>query len=134
MHLENSRILVTGGAGFVGSHVVEDLVRAGARVTVLDDLSSGHEANLAAVADDVELIVGDVLDDDTLRGAMRGKDVVSHQAAQLEIIKCIEEPLEDLRSNTEASLRVFETARQLGIGKVVWASSACVYGQAQSIP
>jgi UDP-glucose 4-epimerase len=132
--LSGSTVLVTGGAGFVGSHIVEDLVHAGARVRVLDDLSSGRVEHLAAVRDDVELVEGTILDQDAVDAAARGCDAICHQAAQLEIIRCIEEPVEDLRSNTEGTLKVLEAARRQDVPKVVYASSACVYGQAIVVP
>ncbi len=134
MPLAGQRILVTGGAGFIGSHIVDALVREGARVTVLDNFSSGFEENLAGVRDDVEVIRGDILDADALMQAARGMDTIVHQAAQLEIVKCIETPVEDLRSNAEGTLNVLEAARHNNVGRVVWASSACVYGQAETVP
>jgi UDP-glucose 4-epimerase len=127
-------ILVTGGAGFIGSHIVEDLLEAGYDVTVLDDFSSGHRENLAAVAKDVRVIEGDVRDPDTIARAVRGQRFVSHLAAQLEITKCVKDPLADLDSNTIATLRVLEAAAEAGVEKLVNASSACVYGQAEQIP
>ncbi len=128
------KVLDTGGAGFIGSHIVEDLVHRGARVRVYDKLSSGCEANLDPVRRDVEIVRGDILDVEDLRRAAVGMDVICHQAAQLEIIRCIEAPVEDLRSNTQGTLNVLETAKACGIRKVVFASSACVYGQAQYTP
>lgn len=134
MTLDGAKILVTGGAGFVGSHVVDELVRSGAAVTVLDDLSSGFVENLAEVRADVELIRGDIGDLETLADAAAGCDAICHQAAQLEIIRCIEAPLDDLRSNAEGTLNVLEAARRAGVRRVVYASSACVYGQARYVP
>jgi UDP-glucose 4-epimerase len=113
---------------------VEALVTAGARVRVLDNFSSGRETNLAAVASDIELVTGDILDLDTVVNASSGCDLISHQAAQLEITKCIEDPIGDLRSNTEGSLNILEAARYQRIRRVVYASSACVYGQAETLP
>ena len=134
MEIAKLKVLVTGGAGFIGSHIVEDLVRHGAAVRVYDNLSSGCEANLDPVRRDVEIVRGDILDVRELRRAATGMDVVCHQAAQLEIIRCIEAPVEDLRSNTQGTLNVLEAAKLCGIRKVVFASSACVYGQAQYTP
>jgi UDP-glucose 4-epimerase len=128
------KVFVTGGAGFIGSHIVEQLVRDGHRVTVYDDLSSGNADNLAAVSGDVELVRGDILDYDTLRDAMRGTELVSHQAAQLEIVACNDNPTFDLQVNTMGTLNVLRAAVESGAGKVVQASSACVYGQAVRIP
>jgi UDP-glucose 4-epimerase len=127
-------VLVTGGAGFIGSHVVADLLRAGYKVTVFDNFSSGLRENLAALDGDVEIVEGDILDADALNAATRGKDVVSHQAAQLEITKCMEDPLGDLRTNLVGTINVLEAARLGGVERVVNASSACIYGQAVEPP
>lgn len=128
------KILVTGGAGFVGSHIVEQLVRAGHQVRVFDNLSSGRRENLAPVGSDVELIVGDILDYLALSRAMRGAELVSHMAAQLEIVKCNDDPAHDLQVNTVGTLNVLRAAVEAGVQKLVQASSACVYGQAVQVP
>ncbi|MGA8533272.1 MAG: NAD-dependent epimerase/dehydratase family protein [Candidatus Tumulicola sp.] len=123
-------VLITGGAGFIGSHLVDDLVARGDRVTVFDNFSSGTRENLASVVDDVEILTGDILDRDAVVAAARGKDVISHQAAQLEITKCMEDPVGDLRTNLIGTLNVLEAARQAGVERMINASSACIYGQA----
>lgn len=128
------RVFITGGAGFIGSHIVEQLVKDGHRVTVYDDLSSGKRHHLAAVSGDVELVEGDILNYDALARAMRGAELVSHQAAQLEILACNDNPAHDLQVNTIGALNVLRAAVENGAGKVVQASSACVYGQAVQIP
>lgn len=127
-------VLVTGGAGFIGSHIVEDLLRSGDRVTVFDNFSSGSRENLAGLEREVEIVEGDILDADALLAAMRGKDIVSHQAAQLEITKCLADPLDDMRTNLVGTLNVLDAARLAGVGRVVNASSACIYGQAADPP
>lgn len=132
--LKGKKILVTGGAGFIGSHIVEDLVNSGAKVRVYDNFSSGHRENLNAVEHDVEIIEGDILDMDALINAANGVDGICHQAAQLEITRCIETPIDDLRINAEGTLIILEVAKTLNIPKVVYASSACVYGQAIFVP
>jgi nucleoside-diphosphate-sugar epimerase len=134
MNLSGKRILVTGGAGFIGSHLVERLVRQGAHVRVFDDFSSGCRDNLTAVYDDVEIIQGDVRDAAAVQAALTGCEVVSHQAAQLEITRCLEDPIEDLQANTVATLNVLGAAAKAGVSRVIYASSACVYGQPQYIP
>jgi UDP-glucose 4-epimerase len=132
--LTGLKVLVTGGAGFIGSHIVESLVRGGARVRVFDNFSSGVRENLTPVNGDVEVIEGDILDLDGLARAVEGMTHVSHQAAQLEITHCLDDPIDDLRTNTIGTLNVLLAARKAGVRKVVQASSACVYGQAASVP
>lgn len=127
-------VLITGGAGFIGSHLVEDLLESGHRVTVFDNFSSGTRENLAGTIDDVEIVTGDVLDRDAIVAAARGKDAISHQAAQLEITKCMEDPVGDLRTNLIGTLNVLEAAREAGVERMINASSACIYGQAVAPP
>jgi len=134
VNLKGVKVLVTGGAGFIGSHVVEDLLHHGAEVRVFDNFSTGHRENLGGVSSEVEIVVGDILHFEALLKACHGCDVISHHAAQLEITKCIENPIHDLRINTEGTINVLECARRLGVKKVVYASSACVYGQAEALP
>jgi UDP-glucose 4-epimerase len=130
MNLEGARIFMTGGVGFIGSHLVRDLLAAGAAVTVYDNFASGLEENLESVDGQFNVIRGDILDYEALRDAMRGHDAISHQAAQLEITRSIDEPVYDLTTNTIGTLNVLEAVSELGIRKVVEASSAGVYGQA----
>jgi UDP-glucose 4-epimerase len=126
-------ILVTGGAGFIGSHIVESLVKAGAQVTVYDNFSSGLAVNLQGLSG-VRIVEGDILDRDRLQQAMRGMDAVSHQAAQLEITTSIADPMSDLRTNTEGTLNVLRSMVETGVKRLIFASSACVYGEAEYIP
>jgi UDP-glucose 4-epimerase len=129
--LAGRRVLLTGGAGFIGSHIADALLASGAEVRVYDNLSSGTRENLSA---DVELVEGDILDGAALADAAAGCDAICHQAAQLEITKCIDDPIGDLRSNTEGTIHVLEAARRNDIERVIYASSACVYGQALQLP
>ena len=132
--LKGSRVLVTGGAGFIGSHIVEHLVKEGVDVIVYDNFSSGKLSNLGNLRKNIKIIKGDILDYSKLRDAVKGVDYVSHQAAQLEIFKCIEEPARDLEVNTIGTLNVLKASVAANVKKIVNASSACVYGQAQKIP
>ncbi|MGH9012886.1 MAG: NAD-dependent epimerase/dehydratase family protein [Acidimicrobiia bacterium] len=134
MNLDGARVFMTGGAGFIGSHLVRDLLGAGASVTVYDDFSSGLRENLEGVDGDLRIERGDILDYEQLRDAMRGHDAVSHQAAQLEITRSIGDPVYDLTTNTIGTIQVLKAATELGILKVVEASSAGVYGQAVTDP
>lgn len=132
--LAGKRVLVTGGAGFIGSHLVERLLADGATVTVLDNFRTGLRENLAGVADDIQLVEGSILEPQDLAKAAAGHDLISHQAAQLEITRAIDDPVEDLVTNTVGTLNVLKAAVDAGIPKVVMASSAGVYGQAVQIP
>lgn len=134
MRISESRILVTGGLGFIGSHVVEALVKAGARVRVLDNYRSGLDANIEEVRSDVEVVEGDILDPSTVRLCIKGVDAVSHHAAQLEITRAIDNPIEDLTTNTIGTLNLFQACAQEGVERIVQATSAGVYGQATFVP
>lgn len=132
--LKNKKIFVTGGAGFIGSHIVESLVREKAKVIVYDNFSTGTIENLKSVIREIEIIKGDILDYRSLIKAMWGIEIVSHQAAQLEITKAIENPIEDLTINTIGTLNVLKVAVENKVKKIVNASSAGVYGQAKYVP
>jgi UDP-glucose 4-epimerase len=122
------RILVTGGAGFIGSHSVERLVADAHSVSILDDFSSGRATNLAGVAGDVTIHRGDVRDLGAVRRAAEGADVIIHAAAIVSVQRSIEHPLDTLDVNVRGTLTVLEAARLAGVHRVVLASSAAVYG------
>jgi len=137
VEIKDKNFLVTGGAGFIGSHIVDKLLDDGAnRVIIYDNFSSGDRHNIDHLRSDKRVVVvqGDVLNYNTLYNVMRKVDVVSHQAAQLEIFRALDDPLEDLRTNVLGTLNVLKAALRCKIQKVVNASSACVYGQAKYIP
>jgi UDP-glucose 4-epimerase len=120
--------LVTGGAGFIGSHLVEALVRAGENVRVLDDLSSGHEENLAAVAGSIEFVRGSVADPAAVRAAMAGVARVFHLAARPSVVKSFEEPEVAHEANATGTLHVAVEAARAGAARLVFAGSCAVYG------
>lgn len=120
-----SAFLVTGGAGFIGSHLVDALLSQGHRVRVLDDLSTGKHENLA---DGAELVLGDVGDAGTVRTAMRGMDGCFHLAAIASVARCNEDWLGTHRVNLGGTIAVLDAAREVGGVPVVYASSAAVYG------
>ncbi len=126
--------LVTGGAGFIGSHLVEELVRRGRRVRVLDNLSTGRRANLAAVADHVDFVEGDILDIAAVRTAMRCVRRVFHQAALRSVPRSVDDPLATNRVNVEGTLNVLVAARDAGVERLVYASSSSVYGTTATLP
>lgn len=120
--------LVTGGAGFIGSHLVEALAARGDCVRVLDNLSTGRRDNLAAVADRIELIVGDVSDPNCARAAVEGAEGVFHQAALASVPLSIERPLDVHAACATGTLVVLDAARRAGVRRVVYAASSSAYG------
>ena len=126
--------LVTGGAGFIGSHLVEELVQRGRRVRVLDNFSTGSLANLAAVADAIEVVEGDIVDPDTVRAAMRGVRRVFHQAALRSVPRSVDDPSSSNRVNVDGTLNVLIAARDAGVERVVYASSSSVFGHRNVLP
>lgn len=128
------RYLVTGGAGFIGSNTVEELVRRGQSVVVLDDLSTGKEENLAGVRNQVEFVRGSVTHLETVREACRGVDYVLHLAARTSVTRSLKEPLETNRVNVEGTLNVLMAARDAKAKRVVFAGSSSVYGETPTLP
>lgn len=128
------KILVTGGAGFIGSHLVEALVHDGHRVRVLDDLSSGKRENLAAVADDVELMVGDCADPEAACRATRGIEVVFHEGAVPSVARSVKDPLLSHQANATATVTMLVAARDAGVRRFVYAGSSSVYGDVKELP
>jgi UDP-glucose 4-epimerase len=127
--------LVTGGAGFIGSNIVEALVRRGERVRVLDDLSTGSRANLAAVAARLELIEGDLCDMNAVRRAVTGVTYVVHQAALRSVPRSVDDPLSSDAVNTHGTLQLLVAARDAQtVRRVVYASSSSVYGDSPLLP
>ncbi len=126
--------LVTGGAGFIGSHIVEALVNRGCQVTVLDNLSTGHLENLEAVADRIRFINGDICDQKALNEAISGSDVVFHEAAVVSVADTVERPVASAMVNEIGTINVLEAARQAQVKRVVLASSSAVYGDDPQLP
>jgi UDP-glucose 4-epimerase len=126
--------LVTGGAGFIGSHLVEALVRRGDGVRVLDNLSTGRISNLASVIDRVEFLEGDIRDVKAVDSAVEGVDGIFHQAAMVSVPLSVEQPMTNHAINVDGTLNVLEAARRHRVGKVVYASSASVYGDENDPP
>jgi len=126
--------LVTGGAGFIGSNIVEALVRKGERVRVLDNFSTGDPANLAAVKDRIELIEGDLRDMDALQRAVAGVNYVSHQAALRSVPRSVDDPLSTDAVNTHGTLQLLVAAREAKVRRVVYASSSSAYGDSPMLP
>lgn len=134
MALDFKRALVTGGAGFIGSHLTEALAAEGCRVTVLDNLSSGNPANLDAVKGAIDFRQGDICDPKAVDDAIRGCEAVFHLAAVVSVPQTVEDPVASARVNDLGTVHIFEAARQNGVGCVVFASSSAVYGDDPQLP
>jgi nucleoside-diphosphate-sugar epimerase len=126
--------LVTGGAGFIGSHLVEELVRRGERVRVVDNLVTGHKENLAAVADRIEFVEGDLAEADVASAAVGGADYVLHQAAIPSVPRSVSEPVLCHRANVDATLNLLVASRDAGVRRLVFAGSSSVYGNTAALP
>lgn len=125
------KVVVTGGAGFIGSHLADAWLAEGAEVVVLDDLSTGREANVPSAA---ELVVGDVADLDVVGKVMAGARLVLHQAASRAVQRSVEDPIGTDRANTLGTLNVLSAARDAGVKRLILASSSSIYGGVAPLP
>ena len=129
-----SSFLVTGGAGFIGSALVRELLQRGERVRVVDNFLTGHRRNLTDVSARIELFEADIRDLEQLRPAFVGVDYVLHHAAIASVPRSIEDPISTDRTNVQGTLNVLLAARDAGVKRVVYAASSSAYGNAQSLP
>ncbi|MBW2969937.1 SDR family oxidoreductase [Candidatus Woesearchaeota archaeon] len=127
------KVLVTGGAGFIGSHLVEELVKEH-EVTILDNLTTGKEENIAKIKDKIKFVKGDINDEALLQKTMQGQEVVFHLAAIASVPYSVEKPLETHKINTTGTLRVLLAARDAKVKRFIYSSSAAVYGDEPTLP
>jgi nucleoside-diphosphate-sugar epimerase len=128
------KALVTGGAGFIGSHITDALVSNGCQVAVIDNLSTGKLSNLEHVKDEIKFYKGDILDQVILEKAVKNCDVIFHQAAIVSVPWSIENPVDSAMVNEMGTLSVLESARKNNVRRVVSASSSAVYGDDPQLP
>src|SRR3989344_4812260 len=125
------KILVTGGAGFIGSHVTKLLLDEGHTVTVIDDLSSGHQD---AVDTRANFIKGDINDQSTLEKILKGHEAVIHMASFIEVGESVKKPVEFAENNIVGTVKLLEAMKNAGVKKIIFSSSACVYGVPKKLP
>jgi nucleoside-diphosphate-sugar epimerase len=131
---DGRRVCVTGGAGFIGSHLCDVLVRGGAEVVVLDDLSQGRRENLAGIVDRIRFVHGSILEPAALATAVEHAEIVYHLAAVASVPRSVREPALYLQVNAIGTLHVLEAARAAGVGRFVYASSSSAYGDQPGQP
>lgn len=129
-----AKYLVTGGAGFIGSNIVEELVRRGEKVRVLDNFITGKRENLKPFQGKIELIEGDIRDSRTVKDALKGIDYIIHQAALRSVARSVEDPLATNDTNVSGTLNILAAAKEAGVKRVVYASSSAAYGDAKRFP
>ncbi|MCF7873726.1 MAG: SDR family oxidoreductase [Candidatus Omnitrophica bacterium] len=132
--LKDKKVLVTGGAGFIGSHIVDRLIELGAEVTVLDNLITGKLENIKDNLDKIKFIEKSLTDDLALEESLEGIDLICHQAALRSVPKSVESPFEFHEVNVTGTLKLFLKAKEKGIKKIVFASSSSVYGERFDFP
>ena len=128
------RYVVTGGAGFIGSNTVDELVKRGHSVVVLDDLSAGKEENLAEVRNKITFIKGSITDIEVVRKAMHEAEYVLHLAARTSVPRSVKDPIETNKINIDGTLNVLVAAKELRVKRVVFAASSSAYGETPTLP
>lgn len=129
----NKRVLITGGAGFIGSHLAEELVKNQAKVTILDNLSTGNLNNLAYIKDQIIFQQGDIRNVKTCNIATKNQDIIFHEAAFVSAAESVEKPYECYEINVDGTLNILHAAYQNKVEKLLFASSAAVYGNTNNI-
>jgi nucleoside-diphosphate-sugar epimerase len=129
-----SKVLVTGGAGFIGSNLADELIKQGAKVRIIDNLVTGFRENLAEIKGDFEFIEGDLNDDDKLKKAVEDVEVIFHQAALPSVPRSVDNPLETHEACVNGTFNVLLKAKEAGVRRVVYAASSSAYGNQKISP
>lgn len=129
-----SNVLVTGGAGFIGSNLADELIRQGAKVSIIDDLSTGSRENLEEIHGDFRFFEGDINDEALLKRAISGVEIVFHQAALPSVPRSVESPAETHRVCVDGTFNVLLAAKESGVRRFVYAASSSAYGDQPSLP
>ena len=134
--MQDISVLVTGGAGFIGSHLVDHLLKSNAKVTVLDDLSTGSTANIVAFKNEKNFtfIEGDIRNIDTCLKAAKGQDYILHQAALGSVPRSIKDPITSNEVNVSGFLNILQAARECNVKRIVYAASSSTYGDSKKLP
>ncbi|MFC2143819.1 SDR family oxidoreductase [Candidatus Aenigmatarchaeota archaeon] len=127
-------VLVTGGAGFIGSNIVEDLISQGYNVKILDDFSTGNDQNISKFIDKIELVKGSITDMEVVKKAVKDVDYISHQAALPSVTRSVEEPVPSAEVNIIGTLNLLVAARDSGVKRIVYASSSSIYAGVEGLP
>ena len=129
-----AKFLVTGGAGFIGSSIVEALLAAGEKVRIIDDFATGRRQNLESLKGDFELVEGSIVDPDTMAKALDGVEVVFHQAAIPSVSRSVETPQLSLMVNVQGTTVLCDVARHKGVKRIIFAASSSAYGDTPTLP
>jgi nucleoside-diphosphate-sugar epimerase len=132
--MKDKKIVVTGGAGFIGSHIVDALLKEGANVVVIDNLSTGRRENIEHNLEKIKFFETDIVDTGALTEIFQGASAVVHQAAMVSVPRSIEAPMESHNTNSTGTLSVFTAAKNAGVERVVFATSSSVYGNSPTLP
>jgi nucleoside-diphosphate-sugar epimerase len=127
-------VLITGGAGFIGSHIASGLVKAGARVRIIDDLSTGYRENLEEIGGDVDFVLGSLADESALRKAIEDVELVFHEAAIPSVPRSVENPRQTHRASVDSTFSLLMAARDSGVKRVIYAASSSAYGDQPILP
>jgi nucleoside-diphosphate-sugar epimerase len=129
-----SKVLVTGGAGFIGSNLADELIRQGAKVFVLDNFKTGFRENLEEIRGDFEFIEGDITDDATVKKAVAGAEVVYHEAALPSVPRSVEDPAETHRVCVDGTFKMLVHSKEAGVRRFIYAASSSAYGNQATLP